>query len=58
MFYEEERSNGPMSGTTWILKMALFSFYLGSFEEDTALPEGLKNWNKEQEPKKTGTEEG
>jgi len=30
----------------------------GSFEEDTALPEGLKNWNKEKEPKKTETEEG
>lgn len=22
---------------------------LGSFEEDTELPEGLKNWNKEKE---------
>ena len=24
----------------------------GSFEEDTELPEGLKNWNKETEPSK------
>lgn len=23
----------------------------GSFEEDTTLPEGLKDWNKEKEPK-------
>lgn len=27
----------------------------GSLEEDTTLPEGLKDWNKEKEPKKSET---
>lgn len=29
----------------------------GSFEEDTTLPEGLKDWNKEKEPKETETKD-
>ena len=29
----------------------------GSFEEDTELPEGLKNWNKETEPPKDKSDE-
>lgn len=34
----------------------LYCYAVGSFEENTELPEGLKNWNKEMEKKES--EEG